>query len=172
MEKQNEKNDTLIIRRVFNAPRELVFRVMTETEHLARWWGPAGTTLEVLQADIRPGGRFHYCMHLPDGGKMYALFLYLEIEAPNRLVLTNSFADENGNIVNDPFTGSWPLKMHHTFHFSEADGKTELTLHVTPVDATEEQVRTFIAGFESMQGGYAGTFDQLVQLLETLTAKN
>lgn len=108
-------------------------------------------------------------MHLPDGGKMYALFLYLEIEAPDRLVLTNSFADENGNIVNDPFTGKWPLKMHHTFRFSEENGKAVMNLHVRPADATDEQVNTFIEGFESMQGGYAGSFEQLVLLLETLS---
>lgn len=168
MEKQSEKNDTLIIRRVLNAPQELVFQTMTEPQHLARWWGPAGTKLELLNVDIQPGGTFHYCMHSPDGGKMYGLFMYLEIESPRRLVFTNSFADEAGNIIHDPFTGKWPLKMRNTFLLEEQNGKTTLTVHVQPVDANEEQVSTFITGFDSMRGGYGGTFDQLDALLAAL----
>src|ERR1700756_4323405 len=57
----------LTITRIFDAPRELVFRAWTEPAHLARWWGPRGYTLPSCQLDLRPGGAYSFEMHAPDG---------------------------------------------------------------------------------------------------------
>jgi uncharacterized protein YndB with AHSA1/START domain len=57
----------LIINRVFNAPRELVYKTWTNPEHLPQWWGPKGFTITVQEIDVRPGGVWRFVMHGPDG---------------------------------------------------------------------------------------------------------
>ena len=57
--------------RVFDAPRDLVWKAFTESERLMQWWGPKGFTMLVAKLDLRPGGVFHYSMRSPDGRAMY-----------------------------------------------------------------------------------------------------
>jgi uncharacterized protein YndB with AHSA1/START domain len=57
----------LLLTRVFNAPRELVFKVWTDPEHFGKWWGPQGFSLDVVRMDVRPGGMFLGCQKSPDG---------------------------------------------------------------------------------------------------------
>ncbi len=61
----------LVLTRSLDAPRDLVFKVWTQPQHLAQWWGPAGMDIEVLRFDLQPGGIFHYAMRLPNGTAMY-----------------------------------------------------------------------------------------------------
>lgn len=158
----------LIITRELNAPRGLVFKVWTEAEHLAHWWGPKGFTLVVSNLDFRPGGLFHYCMKSPDGFVMWGRFDYREIIAPEKIVFTNSFSDEAGNITRAPFSAIWPLKILNTLVLTEQDGKTLLTLSGYPIDATEEECAAFEGMHANMQQGFAGTFEQLEAYLATL----
>jgi uncharacterized protein YndB with AHSA1/START domain len=67
--------------RVFDAPRELVFRAWSDAQALARWWGPRGCMIKVYQLDLRPGGISHYSMRRPDGQEMFGKFAYREIAA-------------------------------------------------------------------------------------------
>jgi uncharacterized protein YndB with AHSA1/START domain len=79
----------LVFTRVFEAPRELVFRCMTEPDHLTHFWGPAGVTtpLESIKVDLRPGGAFETVMVNDADGSQYAMrAVYVEIAAPERLV--------------------------------------------------------------------------------------
>ena len=79
--------------RVFEAPRELVFRCMIEPEHLARFWGPAGThtPLENIKVDARPGGVFETVMVNDHDGSQYAMrAVFVEVVPPERLVWTDS----------------------------------------------------------------------------------
>lgn len=158
----------LIITRTLNAPRALVFKVWTEAEHLAQWWGPKGFTLVVSNLDFRPGGLFHYCMKSPDGFVMWGRFDYREIIAPEKIVFTNSFSDEAGNITRAPFSAVWPLKILNTLVLTEQDGKTLLTLSGYPTDATNEECATFEGMHANMQQGFAGTFEQLEAYLATI----
>lgn len=157
----------LVITREFRAPRELVFQLWTEPEHLKQWWGPTGFDLGVSQLDLRPGGIFHYSMKSPDGFEMWAKFVYREIEAPERIVYVNSFSDPEGNTIRAPFEGheTWPLETLYTLTLSESDGITTVTLRGEPIHATEEERRTYAAGFDSMKQGFSGTFDQLADYL-------
>ncbi len=79
------------IRRL-RAPRELVFRAWTEPEHLTQWWGPRGFTMTVAELDVRPGGRWEFTFHGPDGVDYLNQLAFLEIEAPSRLVLRHENA--------------------------------------------------------------------------------
>lgn len=161
----NSEGVELVITRVFQAPRELVFKVWSEAEHLKQWWGPKDFEVAVLGLDFRPGGFFHYSMQAPDGFRMWGKFAYQEIEAPAKIIWLNSFADEAGNVVRAPFGDLIPLEIRNAVTFSENNGATAITLRSAPFRATEEE-RSFFAGmFESMEQGFGGTFDQLEQYL-------
>ncbi|MET3195399.1 uncharacterized protein YndB with AHSA1/START domain [Bacillus sp. OAE603] len=161
-----EKNE-LVITRVLDAPRELVFKVWSEKDHLRNWWGPTGLELKVESLDFRPGGKFHYSMSSPEGFEMWGLFVYGEIVKPEKIVFVNSFSDKDGNITNSPFPqmGPWPLEVHNTLTLEENDGKTTLTLRGYPINATEEEIKSYEAGHESMKQGFGGTFKQLEEYL-------
>src|SRR4051794_13584105 len=91
------------ITHTFNAPRELVFKAFTESKYLQNWWGPKGWTFDVSKSDIRPGGVFHYSQKPADGEVMWVKFEYSEIIAPEKIVYTSIFSDEEGNTVRAPF---------------------------------------------------------------------
>ena len=156
------------ITRTFNAPRALVFKTMTETEHLLHWWGPKGCRIEVAKHEPRPGGIFHYCMHFPGGFDMWGRFLYREIVAPERIVFVNGFADAEGNAAPNPMSPDWPMEMLITTTLEEQGGKTVLTLLSQPINATELELANFKAGHESMRGGFGGMYDQYEEYLATL----
>lgn len=156
----------LVITRVLQAPRELVFKVWSEAEHLKHWWGPKGFDIHVHGMDFRPGGYFHYSMNAADGGQMWGKFLYKEIQAPERILWHNCFSDEAGNIVRSPFSELIPLEIRNEVVFTDNnDGTTTMTICGGPFNATEEERSFFEGMFESMQQGFGGTFDQLEQYL-------
>lgn len=157
--------EDFVISRVFDASRDLVWQAWTEAKHLAQWWGPKGCTIRVVKLDFRPGGIFHYAMQWQSGHDMWGRFIYREIAAPERLVFVNSFSDADGGITRAPFKDTFPLEIANTLTLSEQDGKTTLTLRGGPINATEEERKTFIGMFGSMQQGFGGTFDQLAAYL-------
>ncbi|MFC5451545.1 SRPBCC family protein [Paenibacillus aestuarii] len=162
-----QATSNLVITRTLNAPRDLVFQVWTDANHLAKWWGPTGMSIHVAKLDLRPGGMFHYSMKTPDGHEMWGKFVYNEISPPDKIVFTNSFSDPEGNSVRAPFAPNFPLEVQNILTFTEQDGKTILTLTGGPINATEEEVQFFAAMQESMQQGFAGTFNQLEAYLAT-----
>jgi uncharacterized protein YndB with AHSA1/START domain len=68
------KKNALVITRVFDAPRELVFKAWTEAERLAQWWEPKGCKITVNKFDLRPGGIFRYSMNMPNGKEIWGIF--------------------------------------------------------------------------------------------------
>jgi uncharacterized protein YndB with AHSA1/START domain len=166
--KSPDTNVEFVITRVFNAPRDLVFKTMTETEHLQKWWGPKGCTIEVASHEPRAGGVFHYRMVFPGGVDMWGKFQYREITAPERIVFINGFADAQGNSIRNPMSPSWPLEMLITTTLVEQGGKTALTLRSQPINASELERQTFLAGHASMQQGFGGMYDQYEEYLATL----
>jgi uncharacterized protein YndB with AHSA1/START domain len=110
----------LVVERVFNAPRELVFKAFTEPERLARWFGPAGWTLPVCTVDLRVGGIWHYCMRGPNGEESWGRAVYREITPPTRLVYADAFSDATGTVDE-----RLPQTVV-TIDFLAEDGKTRL----------------------------------------------
>jgi uncharacterized protein YndB with AHSA1/START domain len=149
------------ITRVFDAPRDLVWKAFTEPERLKHWWGPKGFTMLVCNVDLRPGGVFHYCMRAPNGAEMWGKWVYREIVPPERLVTVVSFTDAEGSLLRHPMNPSWPLELLHTMTLSERDGKTTLRASAVPTNATDEERNTFNAAHKSMEAGFTGTLDQL-----------
>jgi uncharacterized protein YndB with AHSA1/START domain len=149
------------ISRVFDAPRDLVWKAVTEPERLAHWWGPKGFTMLVCDVDLRPGGVFRYAMRSPDGHEMWGQWVYREIVPPERLSSVVSFTDEHGKIMRHPGSPAWPLEVLNNMTLSEQNGKTTMTISGYPINATEEERKTYDAGHGSMKQGFTGTLDQL-----------
>jgi uncharacterized protein YndB with AHSA1/START domain len=102
------------------------------------------------------------------GHEMYGRFVYREIAAPGRLIFVNSFSDAAGGITRAPFPqlgDRWPLEVLNSMTLTEKDGKTTLTLRGGPINATDEERKTFVSMFDSMRQGFGGTFDQLAAYL-------
>ena len=154
------RNPVFETRHRAKAPRDLVWRVWTEAEHLARWWGPAGCTVGRCDLDLRVDGVFHYHLTFPNG-EMWGKFSIREIAAPERLVFLNGFSNPEGDFAQAPFPGDWPRKMLTVITFRDVDGETDISLTSEPFNATEAQQATFAAAMPSMVGGWAGTFARL-----------
>ncbi|MGH6870461.1 MAG: SRPBCC domain-containing protein [Rhizomicrobium sp.] len=158
----------VVITRVFDAPRDMLWMVHSQAGHLAKWWGPKGFEWLKGTLDFRPGGLFHYGMRAPSGDEMWGKFVYREIAAPEKIVFVNSFSDKDANTVRAPFAADWPLEVMNTLTFSESGGKTTLTLRGGPHNATPAEIARFIAMMPSMNQGFGGTYDQLAAYLATL----
>ena len=130
------KTKDVVITRIFNAPREKVWKAWTEPEHLKKWWGPKDFTAPHIKTDLRPGGKFLYCMRGPAGSEfdkdMWSGSTFKEIIPMEKIVATDHFADEHGNVVSPKdfgMPGEWPEEMVVTATFEDAGpGKTKLTL--------------------------------------------
>ncbi len=157
-----DRERELVITRVFDAPRELVWRAWTEPERVMQWWGPTGFTSPVSKIDLRVGGENLNCMRSPDGKDLWSKGIYREIIPPERLVITDSFADEEGNTVSASYYGmdpGWPLEMLVTLTLEEEDGKTKMILrHSGEGDINDKDI-------DDMRQGWSQSFDKLADYL-------
>jgi uncharacterized protein YndB with AHSA1/START domain len=138
----------LVITRVFDAPRDLVWRAWTEPERIKQWSAPKGFTIPVAEGELRPGGAWKSCMRKPDGTDLWLAGVYREIDEPRRLVFTHAWLDEHG----DP--GPETLV---TVTFVERGGKTEMTFRQSGFESTESR--------DGHAGGWNECFDRLDELL-------
>ncbi len=109
----------LIITRIFDAPRALVFEAWTKPEHMVHWFCPNGFTLPVCEMDFRTGGNYRICMRASDGNEHYAHGTYREVVTAERIVWTSAFEDLPGS------------EILTTVTFADHDGKTKITVHQT-----------------------------------------
>ena len=154
-----------------NAPRDLVFRVWTERDHLQQWFGPSACPIVSCTNDLRPGGMMHYAMQMPGGGAMWGRWVHREIAAPERLVFVASFSDEEGGLTRAPFSAGWPLEMLSTVTFEENAGRTDITLRASAHNATDLERETFNSAHENLRQGWSGTFAQLDDYLARISAQ-
>jgi uncharacterized protein YndB with AHSA1/START domain len=141
----------LVITRIFDAPRGLVFRAWTEPEHMARWFGPRGFTSTVLRNELRPGGAYRIHMRGPENDDHWMQGVFHEIAAPERLVMAGSWADADGN----PTSPETVL----TLTFEEHAGKTKLTLRQTGFES--------VTARDAHQSGWNSSMDCLAEYLAT-----
>lgn len=156
-----------VINRVFAAPIDVVYRMWTDPEHLARWIPPTGTTMTYLHADIRVGGSSRAC--ITDGARltMYSRAEYLELTPPHRIVYTQQFIDEHGAVSRHPLAPTWPETMLTVVTLTEEDDdQTRVTVTWEPYGAaTDAEVATFLQARGGMTMGWTGSFDKLEALL-------
>ncbi|MGM0885165.1 MAG: SRPBCC domain-containing protein [Bacillota bacterium] len=155
----------LILERVFDAPRELVFKAFSEAEHLKQWWGPRGWTVTVCNVDFRPGGIWHYCMKCMDknqgdfyGFESWGKGIYQEIIEAEKIVYIDYFSDAEGNEAEGmPST-------QVTLTFVEHEGKTKLINHAQYASA--EALKTVME--MGMEQGITETWDRLDEHLQSI----
>ncbi len=144
-----------VISRKFAAPRDLVWKVWSEPEHMKEWFSPKGFTRRSAKMDFRPGGIYHYCLATPDGKEIWGKFVYREITAPERILWVNSFSDKDGGITRHPLSSApWPLQMLTEATFTERAGKTTVTIKWLPLDTTDGEIKTFDASRAGMTQGW------------------
>jgi len=153
----------LVISRIFDVPREIVWKAWTEPERAKEWWGPRTFTVPTVEMDLRAGGRYVICMRSSDGKDYWSTGNFREVSAPGRLVMTDSFADEKGNPVNASFYGmnpDYPMESLVTVTFDEEDGKTKFTLKYDDVSMIPKED---LAG---MKQGWSESFDKLSEYVK------
>ena len=141
----------LVFERTFDAPREQVWRAFMDPELVPRWWGPHGTTTQVAEMDVRPGGKWRYVSSAPDREDVAFYGEYLEIDPPARFEWTFMFDVE----------GLGPQGGPETFLFEDLDGRTKVTSigHMGSAEAIEGALAS------GMIAGAIGTWDRLAALL-------
>ena len=138
----------VVMTRVFDAPRNLVYDAFSKPELLKRWFGPRGWSLVVCEVDFRVGGGFRFVLRSPDGKDMGMRGVYRELLPPERSVHMESFDD-------------YPGESQVTASFIERDGKTTLTVCVL---YPSQMVRDIVIQ-SGMEHGAAESYDKLAELL-------
>ena len=129
----NTVNETerMVITRVFDAPRELVWKAWTDPKYVMQWWGPKGFTSPVCKMDFRVGGKFLFCMRTPDGQEGWNAGEYHEIVPHEKIVYSMYFSDPKGNKVAPEHYGIEHEAIdgaHDVVTFEDlGNGKTKLT---------------------------------------------
>jgi uncharacterized protein YndB with AHSA1/START domain len=145
--------DEILITRLFDAPRDLVWRAWTEPEFVMQWWGPKHYTSPSCKIDLRAGGKYLFCMRSPEGKDFWSTGVYRDLKRPERLVCTDSFADEKGNMVPATYYGmspDFPAEMLVTLTFEVQAGRTRLTLRHAGLPAGEMRDLTRAGWNESL----------------------
>ena len=138
----------IVMTRVFDAPRQMVFDAFSKPELLKRWFGPRGWSLVVCDVDFRVGGSWRFVLRGPDGKEMGMRGVYLEITPPERSVHMESFDD-------------YPGESQVTAVFAEHNGKTTLTATVL---YPSQEIRDIVVK-TGMEHGAAESYDKLAELL-------
>jgi uncharacterized protein YndB with AHSA1/START domain len=141
----------LVVTRIIDAPRSLVFKAWTEPEHVARWWGPQGFTTTSCEMDIRPGGAYRVCMRSPQGTDHWKRGVYREIVPPERIVFTFSWEDVDGKPGHELLT---------TVTFAEHGTKTKLTLHQAVFETVERR--------DDHRGGWTSCLERFADYIATI----
>ena len=136
----------IITARVFDAPREFVWKAWTEPEHIAQWWGPIGFTTTIHEMDVRPGGAWRFILHGPDGVDYKNHSVFIEVAESMRLVY-------------DHISGP---KFHVTVTFDDEGGKTKVTMRM--LFDTAEEHRKVVEQYGAIEGAKQ-TFARLAEHL-------
>jgi uncharacterized protein YndB with AHSA1/START domain len=142
----------IVLTRVFDAPRRLVWDAYARPEHVRQWWGLRGSTILVCEMDLRPGGAWRHVTREADGSEYAFRGEYREVVPPERLVSTFEFEGMPGHISVDTLT------------LEERDGKTTITA-TTLFDSVEDRDGMLQSGMES---GAAESWDRLAEHLSTM----
>ena len=155
------REDAVVIERTFDASIDLIWQLWTNPEHFKNWYGPKGFTVPVADMDLRVGGKRLICMASPDGSmKMWTTGEYTEIIPNERLVYTESPADENGNLISPSAMGmpdGYPVVTEVTVLLEEIGGRTKMVMTHAGVPAASG------AG-----GGWEQAFDKLADYLKAI----
>jgi len=154
-----KNNNILTITRVFEAPREVVWKYWTDPGYFKKWWGPKEFTCPFSEIDFRVGGKYLNAMRSKEGQEFWSTGTYREIVPLGKIVATDSFADKEGNIVPSTYYGmeGFPLELEVTLTFEDLGGKTKMTLMHKGIGSLDEKTR------KEMEQGWNESFDKMAQ---------
>ena len=141
---------TLVLTRVFDAPRARVFKAWTEPAEIARWWGPRGFVTIQCDMDVSVGGAYRFGMRSPAGTEHWKRGVFREIVPPERIVFTFAWESADGRLGPELIT---------TVTFAEDGAKTRLTLHQTPFETVERR--------DDHGDGWTSTLERFADYLAT-----
>jgi uncharacterized protein YndB with AHSA1/START domain len=130
----DQETNAVVIERTMDAPAGLVWRMWTESEHFAAWYGPEGASIPTAKMDVTVGGTRHICMEMqtPNGPmQMWFVGNYVEIDEPTRLVYTESMSDPDGNVLSPADMGmpdGHPTVTEVTVELEDLGGKTRMVM--------------------------------------------
>lgn len=142
MGKEDTSDREMVITRTVNAPRELVWKVWTEPEHVSKWWGPNGFSTTIETMDVRPGGTWKHTMRGPDGVEYPNFSKFVEVVKPERLVMQHGGHTE----------GKKAVSFHATWTFEEV-GKNQTKVTLRNVFPSKEELDRVIREFGALEGG-------------------
>lgn len=156
------KENELQIVRILDAPRELVYKIWTDVEHLKKWNAPKGCTIHYSRIDITPGGEFLSVVKNPDYPDCWVKGVYLELKAPERISFSMEMSDEQGNTGLPQYQNQdWPASTIVTITLeSMPDNKTRFIL--------EQSVSEAAAMRKGAYQGWLSSFDILDQYLASI----
>jgi len=135
----------VIITRVFEVERKLLFDAWRSPEHLKNWYAPNGCSIEIHEFNFSEGGRFVHSIIMPDGQECVCTGFYHKIDDPNRIVYSLSFSDKEGNVVEPDYSlhPEWPHETIVTVTFEDLNGRTRLTLHQTVAESLAKKTGAY-----------------------------
>ena len=157
-----------VLERRFAAPRPLVWRSWTEPGLVARWYGPGVETV-IHEMDVRPGGVWLTEMRMKKGSG-FQRAEYLEVAAPERLVMLQSSTDADWNVTANPMMPDWPRKLLTTVTLAEDGEATQMRLGWLPHEATAAEIACFAGAIDGMGRGWSAGMAVLDDLLAELQA--
>jgi uncharacterized protein YndB with AHSA1/START domain len=146
----------ILATRIFDAPRDLVWKVWTEREHIEKWWGPNGFTTTTSRMDVKPGGMWRYVMHGPDGRDYENRIVYVEVVKPERLSYSHDDADDSGD------KGAESIHFQVNVNFEELGGKTKIIMRMVFPSA---KLRDFVIETHGAVEGLKQTLGRLGEYL-------
>jgi len=145
---KSSRNDELLITRVFDAPRDLVFRMWTEARHAVNWWGPRHHPAVHMEMDVRPGGKWRHCLRgVDDGRELWHHGTFREVMPPEKLVFTFAW-EEDGERGQETLV---------TITFTEEGDRTKMVFHHAPFLSVGER--------DGHTEGWGSAFDRLADHL-------
>lgn len=158
-----------ILDRVFDAPREMVWRAWTDPDLLQRWYGPGVETV-IHRFDLKPGGMWLNEMKWGDNSH-YQKVVFQEVTQPERMVWHHhSSTDSDWNPLVNPMMADWPRLLLTTVTFEDKGDKTNVRLSQIPMDATDAEIACFAEKMEGMGKGWGGGYAIIDEILSELQA--
>lgn len=158
-----------IFDRIFDAPREMVWRAWTDPELLHRWYGPGAETI-IHKFDLKPGGMWLNEMKWGDKSNFQKV-VFQEVTQPEKLVWHHySSTDSDWNSTPNPMMADWPRLLLTTVTFADKGEKTDVRLTQIPLEATDAEIACFAAAMTGMDKGWGGGYAVMDELFAELQA--
>lgn len=152
-DRNKAQDQEVLITRVFNAPRAVVFKAWAQPGHLEKWYAPKNCSIRIHSMDFRIGGAFHHTIKTPTGYTCTCKGVYHAIREPELIMYSLCFADAKGNIISPAAAGAdpdWPHETTVTVTFTEHEGKTTLRLQQTVSSALAQRTGAYPSWLEML----------------------